>query len=105
MPITYINKGRTGWTAETIIDLEDNKRLTITTMKRHNNRLMTTASVGRVEGMFVSHTMYQDFSKVISASDPKKVTEKSVSTQHSRVMEPQSLQSIMTMVKTHYAPV
>lgn len=102
MSKTYVQKGHMGWNAETIIDLEGNKRLSITTMKRSNGRLQSIASVGKVEGHFISHMVYQDFLKVVANTAPSKVTEKAVVSQHNDVIAPTSIQQIMEMVKAHY---
>lgn len=71
-----------GWKAETHVDLDENKVLTIITMKRASGSVATTASVGTKKDMFITHTMFQDYSKTIEASYPKRVTQKVVETQH-----------------------
>ena len=82
---TSIRKGHFGWTAETTIDLPNNRVLTITTMKRSGGSLMTTASVGTRSDGFISHMMYRDMNKVVASSNPARVTEKVVLAQHNSV--------------------
>jgi hypothetical protein len=79
---TYISKDWSkNWVAKTTIDL-DNREVSITTRKTSNGLLNTFVSVGTREGMFVSHKMYQDFMKTYWSTNPKRVTEKAVTTQH-----------------------
>ena len=87
-----------GWKAETQVDLEDKKVLTIVTMKRASGALTTTASVGTKEGMFVTHMMYQDFNKTINSSFPKRVTQKLIEAQHIGTV----VENIVEEVKTFY---
>ena len=71
-----------GWKAESQVELGNDRVLSITTMKRSSGALVTTASVGKREGMFISHMMFQDFNTSVETSTPKKVTQKAVETQH-----------------------
>ena len=87
-----------GWKAETQVDLEDNKLLTIVTMKRASGQLATTASVGTKNGMFVSHVMFQDYNKTIDSSSPKRFTQKLIEAQHIGTV----VENIVEEVKTFY---
>jgi hypothetical protein len=80
-----VYKGHHGWTAETAIDMPDNRVLTILTMKRSGGQLETTASVGTKDNGFVSHRVHQDYHKRLIVDSPKRVTEKVVQQQHDSV--------------------
>jgi hypothetical protein len=83
---TLINKDyRNNWKAETVTMLNGKLQLSIRTSKVSDGALNTCASVGRVEGNFVSHAMYQDFYKTLRYVHHKRITSKVVETQHSQV--------------------
>ena len=82
---TLINKYGNAWRAETVTMLNGKLQLSIRTSKSSDGALHTCASVGRVEGNFVSHAMYQDFYKTLRYVHHKRITSKVVETQHSQV--------------------
>lgn len=83
---TLINKDyRNNWKAETVTMLNGKLQLSIRTSKASDGALHTCASVGRVEGDFISHMIYQDFFKTLSYVHHKRVTAKVVEQQHSEV--------------------
>jgi hypothetical protein len=73
------------WRAESTVMISDTLQLSVVTMKRSSGRLLTSASVGKVERGYISHTVYQDYSKNVLVSTPKKVTCKAVEAQHQLV--------------------
>lgn len=83
---------RNGWTAETQIELSGDRVLTVTTMKRWDKSLTTTASVSKrsfTDGIaFLTFRMGGDgdFYKTL-AKEQVRVTEKAVQTQHDKVLE------------------
>ena len=84
---TYIKKDYRGnWRASTEVVVDDNRVATITTSKSSYGLLTTHVSVGKRDGDFISHMMFQDYSKTVKSSQPKRVTEKLVSAQHDEVL-------------------
>lgn len=82
-------KGYYGWSAESAIKLSDTHVLKILTMKRSSGALVTTASVDKIEGEMLAHTMYQDFHKQVVSNRPARVTQKVVEAQHNGIdLEP-----------------
>jgi hypothetical protein len=75
-----------GWLAESEVALFDGKVLRVSTMKRYNGKLVSVAQAMQVKDGYVSFVMYQDFNVSLESSAPKRVTEKTVREQHSRVM-------------------
>ena len=84
---TLINKDyKNNWKAETVTMLNGKLQLSIRTLKSDaTGALHTCASVGRVDGNFVEHIMYQDFFKSLRYVHHKRVTAKVVEQQHSEV--------------------
>lgn len=74
-------KGLRGYRSETTIKIGDNRVLSITTRKLNGGSLATMASVGVKEGCFVTHLMYQDYSKTL-INELKRVTKNAVIQQH-----------------------
>lgn len=97
---TYISKDRYGkWNARTTMMLADKRELLVTTYKNSRGALATYVSVGTVERGFVTHKLYQDYSKCFAA-DPIRCTEKNVSMQHRLVLG--KLDAILDDVTRHY---
>ena len=97
-PTTYLRKDfRGSWTATTEIELENNRVLEVKTYKS-NGRLATSASVGRLEDGFISHTLYVDYATRLHTSD-KRCTSKNVEAQH--VNELAKLDTILNDIKAH----
>ena len=99
--MTIVSKDcRNNWRAEDTYDLGNNKQLTITTNKMFDHSLCTRATVSTVEGGFVSHMMYQDFSKCIKLTKDR-CTAKNVEAQHA--IATGQLEYLKQAVATHYS--
>lgn len=99
--MTLVRKDHRGaWRADDAYDLGNNKQLSITTHKVCSGNLVTTATVGTVDGAFVSHMMFQDFSKCIKMTTDR-CTQKNVETQHKIATD--MLDYIKESVRIHYA--
>lgn len=102
--MTRITKDiRNGWTAETRIDLADSKVLIVTTMKRWDKSLSTTATV-QTKSVFhgmpmLTYAAGRDFSKTFLKEDIR-ATEKSVAKQHETVLA--HLSTIKDRIAEHY---
>ena len=80
---TYIRKDwAKNWVAKTEIDIADSRRVTVTTRKGSNGLLNTFVSVGTLDNGMISHVMYQDFIQTYWSTNPKRITEYVVTTQH-----------------------
>ena len=73
---------RGNWQAVSSKELGDNKRLNLRTAKNVNGALVTSASVCKTDGIWETHRMYEDFSRVYERTEPKRVTAKVVEQQH-----------------------
>lgn len=75
------------WKAQTTYNLQNRKRLDITTMKRPSGYCSTTASVCEVSvcGGSTTYLMYQDFYTILESVKYKRITEKVVYNQHQQV--------------------
>jgi hypothetical protein len=83
---TYIGRDHyKKWVATTTIQLGDKRELSIKTYKSNNGELRTYASVGVREGAFVTHKIFEDYSKCFAAHDVK-CTENNVRDQHRLVL-------------------
>ena len=87
------------WTSKTQIKLPNDYILEFSTSKRSNGVLSTTANVHKLEGNFMTHRMFQDYSKQITA-EKVRVTEKAVRAQHALAL--QSLEQVLSEVKAQY---
>lgn len=98
---TYISRNHAkAWNAKTIVLLEDRQQLTIHTYKNHRGALATYASVGTLEGGFVTHKLYDDYNKCFAA-EALRCTEKAVAAQHRDVLD--RLPTILADITRHYA--
>ena len=96
---TLVRKGHNGWVAKSEIQLDNNRVLSIETSKGYYGGLRTWASVAVRDGDFLSHRLYQDFSKGIITSNPSRVTAKVVEAQHALI----NLDEVLAMVEQHYS--
>lgn len=87
------------WTSKTQIELPNDHILEFSTSKRSSGVLSTTANVHKVEGNFITHRMFQDYSKQI-VSEKVRVTEKAVRAQHAVAL--QHLDQVLSEVKAQY---
>lgn len=84
---TVIRKDHYGaWVMKTQVELMDNYVLEISTSKRSSGVLSTTANVHKIEGGFMTHRMFQDYSKHL-VSEKVRVTEKAVRAQHEQALK------------------
>jgi hypothetical protein len=102
--MTRIEKNiRDGWQATTKFDLENNRVLIVTTMKRHDKTLATSATVhtkSYTDGVaFLTHAVRRDFYKTI-VSESVRATEKTVAKQHQQVLD--TIDTINDMIAMHY---
>lgn len=92
---------RNAWSAVDEMDLGDNLQLTVRTSRVSSGAVATTAQVGRVEGSFVSHVMYQDYHAALACSRPARVTKNAIVNQHTEVIA--RLADIRKTALAHYA--
>ena len=102
--MTTITKNiRNGWQAETRVDLDGVKVLTILTMKRSDKSLTTTATVQTRESLrgmsMLSFVMGTDYHQTVLKEDIR-ATEKSVAKQHETVLG--HLSTIKDRIAEHY---
>lgn len=88
------------WCSDTQVPIDNGRVLRITTMKRFDKSLTTTASAGAIEGGFFTHTVFQDFSKRVSVTRPGRITSGAVMAQHAAVIA--NIESIKTEANQHY---
>ena len=96
---TLVRKGRDGWEAKSEIQLDNDRVLSIRTSKGSYGGLTTWASVSVRDGDFLSHRLFQDFSKNIIKTNPSRVTAKVVEAQHALI----NLDEVLAMVEQHYS--
>lgn len=89
-----------GWAAESFFPLDDETRITITTMKRYGGLITTTVRGSRKEGEMWYWTVCQDYSMTWAVGG-NRATEKSVVTQQETVLT--QLENIKTEVVAFYA--
>lgn len=99
---THIRKTQRGWEAITDCPVPhtDNLILRISTYKFSRGGLITTSTVHREEGNFLSHVVYSDFHKTRLLDPRKRCTEANVEQQHRSQMG--RLGDIMDEVLKHY---
>ena len=99
--MTAVTKSSHGeWRAEDKEMLTDDLELSIVTMRRSSGRVATTATVGRLEGEFITHRMYQDYNVSLWAVDYPRVTRKVVEEQHKSILK--ELVAIRQRARDHY---
>lgn len=96
-----IVKNHYGWMAESFVRLEGDRFVSITTMKRHNGTLSTTATVGNYNNGIFSYDITQDFRETLTFSRPARVTKKVVEEQHANV----NLDSLLERARDYYQQV
>lgn len=99
---THIRKTQRGWEAITDcpVPSTDNLTLRISTYKHLRGGLITTATVHRLDGAFLSHVVYSDFHMTRLLDPRKRCTEGAVEEQHRSQMG--RLGDIMDEVLKHY---
>ena len=86
---TTIRKNAHGqWTATTIIMLSDTHQFSLTTSKRGDGYVTSSASVGHVsaDGRSTIHMMFEDYSKTLHSQKYPRVTSKVIESQHAEVL-------------------
>ena len=73
------------WVAKSQVMISEDLELTFTTTKHCSGQLVSSASVGKIEGGFVSHKLYQDYHANMIVTKPSRVTEKVVMAQHDSI--------------------
>jgi hypothetical protein len=79
--------------------LSDSKQLTVLTTKRSSGCLVTSVSVGTLEGGFITHKVYDDYSRNWLSSNHKRITSKVVEAQHDSI----SIDLVLDDVCLHYS--
>lgn len=101
--MTAVTKSSHGeWRAEDKEMLTDDLELSIVTMRRSSGRVATTATVGKLEGGFITHRMYQDYNISLEAVVYQRVTRKVVEEQHAKLMK--EIVAIRQQALNHYQP-
>lgn len=100
---TMVEKSKTGWRAETVIDLPENKILKLHTRHSTNGGVATWASVHHVEGNgMLAHVLTKDFSTALREEPAARCTEKIVRNQHEVVLG--FLDVIKQSIQAFYGP-
>lgn len=92
---------RGNWQAKDTVPLECGRLLKISTHKVSSGQLVTSAQVGKQDGVFFCYMMYQDFSERLLYSAPARVTSKVVEAQHAEAMA--MVPSLIKSVADFYA--
>mgnify|MGYP001022612851 CR=1 FL=1 len=83
---TTISKGRDGWDAETVIDLETKNRVLIITTHKVNGGVANRATVNTKKDGFLSWDLFGDFSKR-TVFKGTRCTEKTVRALHQQALD------------------
>lgn len=71
------------WVAESNIELKNDLVLTIKTQKASDkNQILSIASVAKIDGLFLKHTLHVDYYVLINANDCQRVTKNSIEKAH-----------------------
>jgi hypothetical protein len=98
---TFVYKDkRTGWRAETKIQLGDGWQLNITTRKHHDGSLVSFASVDRKERGFLTHRMFADYSRNIIRRYNLRCTDKTIQALHDEALS--HMENLMLDILAHY---
>jgi hypothetical protein len=98
MQETHVRKGAYGWRACTSIPFGD-RQIEVTTMKRSNGALATTACCGKQEGLCFTYVVFEDFHMHV-IREVVRVTEAAVRAQHQKALE--KLPEIEARCAKHY---
>ena len=80
-----LSKGRDGWKAETHIDLNNGRHLSITTRKGKGGGLRAGAQAYRIENGFMIYELFGDYFEKLATS-PSRCTEKAVAELHRQAL-------------------
>lgn len=106
---THMSKNSRGWKAETLIELDAGRVLTIGTARslNYSAALVTQAFVETPDaaGQLRHAVLYEgaavDFNRAVLVSAPPRHSERAVRAQHDLAL--QKLQAIKTLIERHYA--
>lgn len=81
---TKVYKNHAGrWVAESNIDLDNDLVLTIKTQKASDkNQILSIASVAKIDGLFLKHTLHVDYYVLINANECNRVTKNAIEKAH-----------------------
>ena len=82
-----IYKSVDGWKARSHFPFGENQELEIRTSKRHAGLVAAYASVSRVEGGFKTFAVFSDYSKIVTQSGAKRITEDVIRKVHELALE------------------
>lgn len=85
---TFIGKDMRGsWKATSLVNVgDDSLECKIVTSKIFSGEIQSRVTVGKIDGGFVSHKMYQDYSKCVSSAIVR-CTEKTVKVRHAQALD------------------
>ena len=98
--MTTITKGQNGYRATSTFPMSNGLTLKVSTHKLYNGSLATIASCCKVNGLFETHRVYQDY-YVNMITEAKRCTEKSVSNQHLQMLN--RITEIKSDAEAHYS--
>jgi hypothetical protein len=101
LSLTSVRRDQSGnWRASNIMSLGNSYEFSITTYKNvSRGLLMTSVSVGKKDGGFITHTMYQDYAKTVFMVKCR-VTSKAVEEQHAEALK--MLPDFLAEIKAMY---
>ena len=95
---------RGNYEGETVLPLGESKgrgmQLRISTYKNDSRRLVTNATAVEPTGYGFSFVVFQDFSKTVLNSSPKRITKKLIEAQHAEALE--HIDQIVLAAQMHY---
>ena len=90
---------RGSWAAEDMIELTASTVLIVDTHKIYDGKIVTRAAVHTRDGDFITHVMFQDYSKQLTVSKVR-CTEKNVAAQHAEAML--QIDDVRGAINLHY---
>ena len=71
------------WVAESQIELKNDLLLTIKTEKSSDkNQILSIASVAKIDGLFLKHTLHVDYYVLVNATEYQRVTKNAIEKCH-----------------------
>jgi len=95
-----ITKGRDGWEAKAMVELDGKRWISVSTYKDHRGIVTSLQGVKVAADSGISFILYGDFNKRISASGVR-CTEKTITTHHNAVMS--DIESFRALALAFYA--
>ena len=84
-PQIQLTNGAHGWLAQSRLQLDDNRALSVSTMKRHDGAVTTAATAGVLNGDFFSYIMFDDFYLTVRSQRYPRATKNVILDQHNSV--------------------